>query len=68
MLVESGLNFLNTLIINKLISNLYVFQSSKKLRKSGLNNSTINFIKKMNLNKKIKVNLDGDNLYKVKIK
>ena len=68
MLVESGLNFLNTLIIHKLIFNLYVFQSSKKLRKSGLNNSTINFIKKMNLNKKIKVNLNGDILYKVKIK
>ncbi len=68
ILVESGLNFLNTLIINKLIFNLYIFQSSKKLRKSGLNNSTIDFIKKMNLNKKIKVNLNGDSLYKVKIK
>ena len=68
ILLESGLNFLNTLIKNKLIFNLYVFQSSKKLRKFGLNNSTANFIKKMNLTRKIKANLDGDNLYKVKIK
>jgi len=68
ILVESGLKFLNALIIHKLIFNLYVFQSSKKLRTSGLNNSTVNYIKKMNLKKKIKVNLNGDNLYKVKIK
>ena len=68
ILLESGLNFLNTLIKNKLVFNLYVFQSSTKLRKFGSNNSTINFIRKMNLTRKIKVNLDGDNLYKVKIK
>ena len=68
ILVESGLKFLNTLIRNKLIFNLYVFQSSKKLGKFGLINSKINFIKKMNLTKKIKVNLNGDKLYKVKIK
>ena len=68
ILVESGLNFLNTLIKNKLIFNLYFFQSSKRLGKLGSNNSKVSFIKKMNLNNKIKVNLNGDNLYKVKIK
>ena len=68
ILIESGLIFLNTLIKNKLIFNLYIFQSSKKLGKFGLNNSKTNFIKKMNLTKKIKVNLNGDKLYKLKIK
>ena len=65
--MESGLIFLNTLIKNKLISNLYIFQSSKKLGKFGVNNSTNKYIKKMNFMKKIKVNLNKDNLYKIKI-
>ena len=68
LLVESGLIFLNTLIRNKLISNLYVFKSPKKLGKIGVNNSTNKLIKKVNLKKKIKVNLNGDNLYKIKMK
>ncbi len=67
ILVESGLIFLNTLIKNKLISNLYFFQSSKILGKNGINNSTNKFIKKMNFKRKIRVNLNGDNLYKIKI-
>ena len=68
ILVESGLIFLNELLKNKLIFNLYIFQSSIKLGKKGRNNTSNNIIKKLKLNKKIKVNLNGDNLYKVKIK
>ncbi|MAV62015.1 MAG: riboflavin biosynthesis protein RibD [Candidatus Pelagibacter sp.] len=68
MLLESGLKFLNTLIKNKLIFNLYVFQSSKKLEKLGSNNSTTRYIKKMNFNNKINVNLNGDKLYRFFIK
>ncbi len=68
ILTESGLMFLNALIKNRLISNLYVFQSAKKLGKTGANNSTNKFIKKMNLRNRIRVNLDGEKLYKVKIK
>ncbi len=68
ILVESGLIFLNELLRNKLIFNLYIFQSSIKLGKKGKNNTSNNIIKKLKLNKKIKVNLNGDNLYKVKIK
>ena len=40
----------------------------KKLGKIGINNSTNKFIKKMNLKNKIKVNLNGENLYKLEIK
>ena len=68
ILVESGLKFLNTLIKNKLIFNLYIFQSSKKLEKLGSNNSTTRYIKKMNFNNKINVNLNGDKLYRFFIK
>ena len=68
ILVESGLVFLNKLLKDKLIFNLYMFQSSTKLGKKGRNNTSNNIIKKLKLNKKIKVNLNGDSLYKVKIK
>ena len=68
ILVESGLIFLNELLKNKLIFNLYMFQSSIKLGKKGRNNTSNNIIKKLRLKKKIKVNLNGDSLYKFKIK
>jgi len=68
ILVESGLIFLNELLKNKLIFNLYMFQSSIKLGKKGKNNTSNNIIKKLKLKKKIKVNLNGESLYKIKIK
>ena len=68
ILVESGLMFLNELLKKELIFNLYIFQSSARLGKNGRNNTSNNIIKKLRLKKKIKVNLNGDNLYKVKIK
>ena len=68
ILVESGLVFLNTLLKNKLIYNIFVFKSSNYLSNNGSNNTTNFYIKRLKLNNKIKVNLDNDNLYKVKIK
>ena len=68
ILVETGLKFLNELLEKKLIYNLYLFKSSTRLGKNGVNNGSVNFIKKLKINKKIKVNLDGDHLYKVRIK
>ena len=68
ILIESGLIFLDNLLKNKLIFNLYVFKSPIKLGKDGLNNGSVNLIKKFKIFKKIKVNLDGDELYKIKIK
>ena len=67
ILVESGLTFLNKLIFNKLITNLFIFQSPIKLGKNGFNNRSINFIKKFKIKKKINVNLYGDKLYKIKL-
>lgn len=68
ILIECGLIFLNELLKNELIFNLYVFKSSTKLGKNGLNNTSVKQIRSLKLFKKIKVNLDGDELYKVKIK
>ncbi len=68
LLVESGLVFLNTLLKHRLIFNMFVFKSSTQLSSNGSNNTTNSYIKKLKLNKKIKVNLDRNYLYKVKIK
>ena len=60
--IETGLIFLNTLIKNKLINNLYLFKSNKNLKKSGKNNISSNFLKKIKL-KPITINLNGDKLF-----
>tara|TARA_Y100001970_G_scaffold290755_1_gene425614 strand:+ start:29 stop:1096 length:1068 start_codon:yes stop_codon:yes gene_type:complete len=67
ILVETGLIFLNNLLKKKLIKNLYLFQSSYKLGNKGLNNASNNILKKIRINNQIKVNLNGDKIYKVKI-
>jgi len=61
---ETGLTFLNVLLNYKLLNILYVFQSNIMLKKIGLNNSTPHYLKKIKLNKKIKINLINDSLYK----
>ena len=68
ILVESGLVFLKRLFSYKLIENLYLFKSHTLLKNKGLNNHNINFIKKLKLKKKINVNLDNNELYKIRIK
>ena len=67
ILIESGLKFLNELIKLKIISNLYIFKTSTNLGYNGFNNASVSFIKKLKFLKKIKVNLNGDQLYKVKL-
>ncbi len=68
ILVESGLIFLRKLLKDRLIFNLYMFQSSTKLGRRGTNNTSNVFLKRLNLKNKINVNLNGDKLYKIKIK
>ena len=64
VLFETGLTFLNSLLKNKLINNLYVFQSNNLLNNYGKNNSSPEFLKKIKISKKIKVNLNNANIYK----
>ena len=62
VLLETGLIFLNTVIKNKLINNLYLFKSNQNLRKTGKNNISSNFLKKI-IFKQISINLNGDKLF-----
>ncbi len=63
MLIEVGLTFLNILLKNKTIHDLYIFKSSKKLGNNGKNNSTSKYLKKI-FPKLLTINLNGDNLLK----
>lgn len=67
ILVESGLIFLNELFKLKLVNELYLFMSNKKLGNDGLNNMYANYLRKFQLNNKIRVNLNDDKLYKIKL-
>ena len=61
--VETGLVFLNTLIKNKLINDLYIFKSNNILGKKGKNNTTLKYL--INISSKpIPINLNNDKLYK----
>ena len=68
VLIESGLVFLKELFNFNLINNLYLFKSNYLLKKKGSNNTSINFIKKLKINKPINVNLRNDNLFKIKVR
>ncbi|RPG95784.1 MAG: bifunctional diaminohydroxyphosphoribosylaminopyrimidine deaminase/5-amino-6-(5-phosphoribosylamino)uracil reductase RibD [Candidatus Pelagibacter sp. TMED165] len=68
ILVESGLQFTNFLLQNKLIHNIFIFKTKVKLKKNGINFSTNRHIKKIKLNNKIKVNLQNEDLYKIRLK
>ncbi len=63
ILVESGLTFLNSLIKNKLIQDLYIFKANTKLGKNGKNNDTSKYLKKIHA-KLLTINLNGDKLLK----
>ena len=62
VLLETGLIFLDTIIKNKLINNLYLFKSNINLSKIGKNNISPNFLKKIKF-KPISMNLNGDKLF-----
>ena len=64
LLVESGLTFLNCLIKNKMMNELYIFRSNNILGKNGKNNDTIEYLKKNFLSKEVTLNLNGDKLFK----
>ena len=63
VLIETGLTFLNTLLKNNLLNDLYIFKSNKKLGINGTNNDTAKYLKKIST-KLLTINLNGDNLFK----
>jgi diaminohydroxyphosphoribosylaminopyrimidine deaminase/5-amino-6-(5-phosphoribosylamino)uracil reductase len=68
ILIESGLTFLKTIMNFKLLNNLYIFKSDKKLKKNGFNNIKISGLSKLSVSRRIRINLNNEKLYKVKIK
>ena len=68
ILIETGLTFLNKLIKFGFVSDLYIFKSNKLLKTNGYNNVTKSFIQNLKLKNKIQVNLDNDDLFKIRIK
>jgi len=69
ILLESGLNILNFFLKGKMIQNLYIFKSNIRLKKKGINYAKPNLVKKIKLkNNRLNVYLNGDSLYKIKIK
>ena len=61
--IETGLTFINFLINNKLLNNIYIFKTDTNLNKNGFNNSSNKLIKKIKLKNKLKVYLNNDNVY-----
>ena len=68
ILVESGLIFLKVLLKQKLINDLFIFQSNGKLSKNGFKKFNINNYLNFKPLDQIKVNLDEDKLFKIKVK
>ena len=69
ILLESGLSIFNFFLKNKMINNLYIFKANKALSKKGINYASSSNLKKIKLNnKRVNVYLNGETLYKIKIK
>ncbi len=69
ILCESGFYTTKGFLRNNLVHNLYVFKSNKTLNKNGRNSyKNLLSILRIKDKKKIKVNLSGDEMYKLKIK
>ena len=69
VLIESGIKYLNEILKYKLLKNLYLFKSSYNLKKNGKNNAKSYLIRKFKttIKNKVKINLNGDSLYKIQL-
>ncbi len=63
ILFEAGLTLLNTLIKNRLINDLYIFNTNYNLQKKGKNNASLKYLKGVSY-KPILINLNNDKLSK----
>ena len=67
-MIESGLIFLKTLLNFKLLNHIYIFKSDQKLKKDGFNNIKMTGLFKLSNSKKVRINLDNEKLYKMRMK
>ena len=69
ILIETGLNFSNFLIKNKLLNNIYIFKSNQKLNSSGFNNFNQKVRRdKIRLKNRLQIYLFGESLFKERLK
>ncbi len=61
--IEAGLTFVNFLLLNKFINNIYIFKTSTNLHKDGFNYSSNKLLKQIKLKNRLKVFLENDNAY-----
>ena len=69
VLIESGIEYINEALKHDLVKNFHLFKTSFKLRNDGKNNTKPFLIKKLKttIKNKVKINLDGDSLYKIEL-
>jgi len=69
ILIESGIKYINQVLKYNLIKNFFLFKSSLSLRNNGKNNAKLNLIRKLKIKieNKVKINLNGDSLYKIQL-
>ena len=69
VLIESGVKYINEVLKHNMIQNFYLFKSSLNLRNYGKNNTKLHLIRKLKttIKNKVKINLDGDSLYKIQL-
>ena len=67
LFVESGLTFINFLILSNLINYIYIFKTNFNLKKNGSNNSSNKLLRKIKLKNKLKTFLGDDNVYKERL-
>ena len=66
-LIEAGMTFINKFIKYKFINDFYIFKSNRNLNMDGSNNSKVNYLKNYSFKNEVKVNLFGDQLFKIRI-
>ena len=69
ILIESGIKYISEVLHHNLIKNFYLFKTSFKLENNGKNNIKKHLIRKLKktLKNKVKINLNGDSLYKIQL-
>ena len=69
ILIESGMKYINEVLKHNLIRNFYLFKSSLSLKNDGKNNTKSFLIRKLKakIENKVKINLNGDSLYRIKL-
>ena len=69
ILIESGIKYITEILKYNLIRNFYLFKTSFDIKNGRKNNKKPISIRKLKITNKnkVKINLDGDNLYKIEL-